>query len=215
MVSQERARATRERIVRGAAETFDRDGFASSSLADIAAASGVTKGALYFHFASKDDIAAAVIEAEHAIASASARVTIAETASPLECAVILSADLARRLQSDPIVRAGIRLTTESSSSEISVREPYEDWLETFETVARAAVAAGELRPDVDPVQLARFIIPSYTGMQLVSEVFSGRADLPARVREMWGYLFRAVVPADQLDAALAMAARHLPGTITG
>ena len=60
MVKQARAQATRDAIILGAAETFERSGYGLSSIADIATASSVTKGALYFHFQSKDDIARAV-----------------------------------------------------------------------------------------------------------------------------------------------------------
>ncbi|MET0975589.1 MAG: ScbR family autoregulator-binding transcription factor [Leifsonia sp.] len=215
MVSQERARATRDRIMMAAADAFERIGFASTSLADIADIAGVTKGAVYFHFPSKDAVALAVIAAEHALASASASAIMAATECPLECAVMLSADLARRLQTDPIVRAGIRLTTESSRLDAPIREPYEDWLATFEALVRRAVDRGEVRSDIDPAALARFIIPSFTGIQMVSELFSGRADLPERVGQMWGFILPGIVPADRLDDAVAMVAVHLPESVTG
>jgi len=209
MVSQERARITRERIVIGAAETFDRLGFAAASLSDIASAAGVTKGALYFHFSSKDEIAGAVIAAQHAVASRSAQTMVLTSESALETAVLLSAELARRLQSDPLIRAGIRLTTESSTFDAPIRAPYEDWLSTFESIVTAAIEAGDLRPDTDPAVLARFIVPSFTGIQIISEVFSARTDLPERIAEMWGIIFAATVPADRLHGALAIVDRHL------
>ncbi|KQO97024.1 ScbR family autoregulator-binding transcription factor [Leifsonia sp. Leaf264] len=209
MVSQERARVTRERIIIGAAETFDRCGFGAASLSDIAEAAGVTKGALYFHFRSKDEIAGAVIDAQHAAASHSAKTMVLTSETALETAVQLSAGLARRLQSDPLTRAGIRLTTESSSFDAPVRGPYEDWLTTFESIVAAAIEAGDVRPGTDPAMLARFIIPSFTGIQIISEVFSARSDMPERVAEMWDIIFAATVPADRLDGALALVDRHL------
>ncbi|KQQ92694.1 hypothetical protein ASF62_12725 [Leifsonia sp. Leaf325] len=209
MATQERARATRERIIVGAAETFDRSGFATASLTDIAAAAGVTKGALYFHFKSKDELAGAVIEAQHEAASRSAASMALTNEAALETAVVISSGLALRLQTDPLTRAGIRLTTESSSFDAPIRGPYEDWLATFETILSAALAAGDLRPDTDPAMLARFIIPSFTGIQIISEVFTARADLSERLAEMWGIVFRATVTPERLDWALDMVDRHL------
>ena len=61
---QERAILTREKVIAGAAEVFYRHGFGGATLSDITSAAGVTKGALYFHFPSKEDVALAIIEAE-------------------------------------------------------------------------------------------------------------------------------------------------------
>lgn len=57
MPQQERAHATREAIVSAAAGEFDRAGHAAISLNDILRRSGVTKGAFYFHFPSKEAVA--------------------------------------------------------------------------------------------------------------------------------------------------------------
>jgi AcrR family transcriptional regulator len=191
---QERAILTREKVIAGAAEVFYRQGFGGATLSDITAAAGVTKGALYFHFPSKEDVAFAIIEAEHQIATAAAARILESTAGPLESMLRLCADLAERLTTDPIVRAGIRLTTETSSFDRSLTRPYEDWLATFEALARAATATGELRAGTDAAKLAHFIIPAFTGVQMVSDVFTERADLRQRVREMWEILLPALVP---------------------
>ena len=70
MVRQDRAKATREAIINGAAAVFEEHGYGSASLTQVSEAAGVTKGALYFHFKSKDDLARAVIEEQHRIAVA-------------------------------------------------------------------------------------------------------------------------------------------------
>ena len=72
MVTQALAAVPREQILRGAAEMFARSGY-SASLSDVIAHAGVTKGALYFHFGSKEDLAHAVIEQQHALSVAPAR----------------------------------------------------------------------------------------------------------------------------------------------
>jgi AcrR family transcriptional regulator len=67
MVQQQRAAATRAQIVRGAAQMFDRSGFESANLVEIAEAAGMTQGALYFHFRSKEDLARNIIAEQHRI----------------------------------------------------------------------------------------------------------------------------------------------------
>jgi len=50
------APSTRDRILEVALDLFTRNGFDGTSLREIAETLGVTKAALYYHFASKDDI---------------------------------------------------------------------------------------------------------------------------------------------------------------
>ncbi|TFB96310.1 MULTISPECIES: ScbR family autoregulator-binding transcription factor [unclassified Cryobacterium] len=199
-VKQERAVLTREKIIAGAADVFYRQGFGGATLSDITAAAGVTKGALYFHFQSKEHVALAVIEAEHEIATAAATAILDTTTGPLESMLRLCSDLAGRLTTDPIVRAGIRLTTETSTFDRSMARPYEDWLATFEALTLAATEAGELRAGTDAEKLAHFIIPAFTGVQMVSDVFTERADLCRRVREMWEILLPAIVPPENQNS---------------
>lgn len=56
------AEVTRQRIVQAAYELFHRQGYARSSVDVIARKSGLTKRTLYYHFRSKDDLLASVIE---------------------------------------------------------------------------------------------------------------------------------------------------------
>ncbi len=183
----------------GAADVIRRVGYANATLGDIGEAAGVTKGALYFHFQSKEDIARALIDEQHATTRAAA-IEIIESGGPaVELMMRLCADLVVRLIDDPIVRAGIRLTTDSSTFDAPIQDPYKDWMTTFEQLAAQAAGAGETRARVEPAILARFIIPAFTGVQLVSETFSERKDLLERVHEMWQVLLAAIVPPDTLD----------------
>jgi AcrR family transcriptional regulator len=62
------ADVTRRRILDAAYAQFYRKGFARVGVDEIAAAAKVTKRTLYYHFESKDDLLAAVLEAQHALA---------------------------------------------------------------------------------------------------------------------------------------------------
>jgi len=50
-------RDTRERILRSALEVFEERGYHAASIDDVAARAGVTKGAVYYWFTDKDDLA--------------------------------------------------------------------------------------------------------------------------------------------------------------
>ena len=53
---------TRERIVTAASGLFAERGFAGTSIRDISDALGLTKAALYYHFASKEEILRAIVD---------------------------------------------------------------------------------------------------------------------------------------------------------
>jgi TetR/AcrR family acrAB operon transcriptional repressor len=56
------AQETRNRILDTAEEVFREQGVTSTSLADIADAAGVTRGAIYWHFRNKGDLFAAMLD---------------------------------------------------------------------------------------------------------------------------------------------------------
>jgi AcrR family transcriptional regulator len=57
-----KGRDTRTEILAVASELFTEQGFEATSLREIAVRLGITKAALYYHFASKDDILRAIME---------------------------------------------------------------------------------------------------------------------------------------------------------
>jgi AcrR family transcriptional regulator len=63
----EQQEQTRERMIAAAEERFTENGFHASSLAEIAATAGFTKGAVYSNFASKEDLFFAVYERRTAL----------------------------------------------------------------------------------------------------------------------------------------------------
>jgi TetR/AcrR family acrAB operon transcriptional repressor len=60
--TKEEAQETRNRILDTAEQVFRDHGVASTSLADIADAAGVTRGAIYWHFRNKGDLFAAMLD---------------------------------------------------------------------------------------------------------------------------------------------------------
>src|SRR3954451_4352318 len=60
-----RGTRTRDALLRGAREVFERDGFVDAKITAITQAAGVAAGSFYTHFASKDAIFEAVVDEIH------------------------------------------------------------------------------------------------------------------------------------------------------
>ncbi|MFH8348805.1 ScbR family autoregulator-binding transcription factor [Streptomyces sp. NPDC018045] len=183
---QERAVKTREAILRAASEVFDEFGFSGASVSKIMKRAGVTQGGMYFHFPSKEALAHAVmIEQGDGLELPSGE-------DGLQRLVDITLYLAGELQTNPALRAGVRLAIEQGEFGVQDDAPYQYWVQEFAVQLRAARDKGELLPDVDIDDLAWVLVSSYSGTQLLSQISTGRADLHQRVVTLWRYLLPGV-----------------------
>ncbi len=187
---QERAVKTREAILRAASEVFDEFGFSGASVSKIMKRAGVTQGGMYFHFPSKEALAHAVmIEQGNGL-------ELPPGEDGLQRLVDITLYLAGELQTNPALRAGVRLAIEQGEFGVQDDAPYQYWVQEFAGQLRAARDKGELQPEVDVDDLAWMLVSSYSGTQLLSQISTGRADLHQRVITLWRYLLPGVAAPD-------------------
>lgn len=189
---------------------FERSGFEGASLGDIVDGAGTTKGALYFHFRSKDELARVVIDAHHQMSIDTVQAISRTGASPLRQLVMLCHEMGRQIVDEPIARAGTRLTLELGGADGPDRQ-YLDWIESGRQIVESGVSRGEIAPRVEPDTLARFLSSSFTGVQLVSQVLARREDLEQRIDEMWLLLLPSIATTeDAAELAEIRASRWTP-----
>jgi AcrR family transcriptional regulator len=196
---QQRAIETRQTVVEAAARVFARQGYRATTLRDITNEAGVTQGALYFHFDSKQQLAAEIIRRQHARSIvAGAKLLEDAGASGIASMVSLSGVLAAQIVSDPIVQAGLRLSTESADdlSEDS-KSPYVEWISSCRLFLEKARQQGETREGLNLDAAAEVVISAFTGTQFVSAALSQGSDLIERLERLWPTLLLAVVRDDR------------------
>jgi AcrR family transcriptional regulator len=186
-------------IVEAAAREFDRDGYATASIAGIARAADVPQGTLHRHFPTKHALALAVIDEQNARTFAAMDTS---EPSPLGTLIRASRSIADLLMGDVVVRAGIRISLEHGVLAAQTSSFYEQWIAGVVDVFRLAVANGEVRTSVPAEALGATLVPYFTGVQLVSNVRSGRADLLPAVCTMWQVLIHAVADRAERDRLL-------------
>ncbi len=194
MPQQERAQRTRDTVLRAAGEAFAEKGFLGTSMADIFARAGVTKGALYFHFSSKEELAFAVITAGEEIGGALVQEVLGSDATPLQKLIDITIRWASFIQTDPIVRANVRLIVEQGTYSREMPNSYEPWEQVVTNLLKEAQDRGELERSVDARSLAEFVVAAFTGAQIVSYAMSGHKDLVRRIENMWQLVLIGLVP---------------------
>lgn len=185
---QERALATRSLILLGAARVFNQLGFNGSNLALVAEEANVTKGAVYFHFSSKLELAKAVIAEQHRLVREKTASSNQDQDRALAIIITSSHEFGHMLQTDLVVQAGIRLTFEGPAFGLDVSGPYLDWIVQMTQLTSLAKDQGDLSPDVDPGAFAMFLVGTFTGIQMVSEIISGRRELNQEIKNMWRFI---------------------------
>ncbi len=211
MTQQQRAIETRRKLLEGAAEVFDERGYSAASINEIQERSGITKGAMYFHFKSKEEIAKGVMTAQTEVPLE----VRSRAASPMQQVIDLTHELAHRLRTDVLFRASIRLTVEQGTFQTNESDMYDWWLRIFTRELARAQGAGELREELAPEDVAASIVGSFTGIQTLSNVTCARRDLHQRLANWWQQILPGITTpeaaADALPAGSAKLGLADPG----
>lgn len=189
---QVRAETTRRFLLEAAARLFDERGFAATSISDISALSGRTSGAIYFHYANKEMLAQAVVEAHFATWPEMIGRVQASRSSALEKLVALSFTVARAFRDDVVVRAGSRLWMERKAIDEPLPEPFVGWIDTVTELLREARTQGELADRIAPETAAPALVYSFFGLHTVSDALDGRDRIEDRLHDLWLLLLAAL-----------------------
>jgi AcrR family transcriptional regulator len=184
---QERALRTRVLIIERAAEAFERQGYEGASLNEIIRTTGLTKGAFYHHFNSKDDLAYAVFRAKQTELADRIREAAQDQPNALQALKEMLRRRARLLVSEPALGCFLRL-----ASELGVRfGPGSEFAASYAVpvgimtdLVRQGQQQGVIRPELEPQAAGEAIVAAMLGTDELSKVVSGGQDLERRT-EAW------------------------------
>ncbi|MEV7773869.1 ScbR family autoregulator-binding transcription factor [Kitasatospora sp. NPDC086791] len=186
MVRQERAVRTRRLILEAAASVFDEYGYEGATIGEVVARAGVTRGAVYFHFASKRELAQGVVEEQFGRDELPAR------HCKLQEFVDLGMVVAHLMPRDPLLSAGARLSLGQDVFGDFGGGAAPGWIQRAEAVLLSAAERGELLPQVVPAETAWLVTGAWTGVQIQSQKMSGRADLERRIAVLYQHLMPSI-----------------------
>lgn len=198
-VRQQRGEVTRSGILGVARRLFSDFGYHNTGIADIQAATGLTKGAFYHHFRAKQDLALAVLDnvrsdyERHLFEPAMAEPTPGRR-------LVAVLDTIVRLNARPEWRnwrllvtmfAGVNPADGPLSRQVG--ELQEDLLERLTDIVGEAQASGEIAPG-PPAVWAQLIMSTVLGMVLIGKAGAIQAD-SAEVMALLEYmLFGPTIP---------------------
>ena len=148
------AQRNRDRVLEVAKEAFTRSG-ADASLDDIAKQAGVGAGTLYRHFPSRDELLEAVYRTE-VERLAAAEQKFAETMPPIEALRAWMFLFVDYIATKKIIAPALN-TLVGGPSKVFEASHAQVW-EAIRALVKRAIKSGDIRKDLDPIDLLRALI---------------------------------------------------------
>jgi TetR/AcrR family transcriptional repressor of nem operon len=165
---------TRRKIVEAAAPIFNKRGYEGSSLSELMEATGLKKGGIYRHFASKEELAAEAFDYTWEAAWNARLVHVDEKVNGIEKLKQLIANFVKHRSpvagGCPILNTAIDADDGNPVLRAHVTKALRSWLSRLQTIMNQAQARGETQPGVDPKAVATLIVASLEGALMMSRI---------------------------------------------
>jgi TetR/AcrR family transcriptional regulator, transcriptional repressor for nem operon len=170
---------TRQRIIAEAAPLFNQRGFAGCSMQDVMEATGLEKGGLYRHFASKEELAAEAFR----YARANAIKVRTENLEQIQGAVNQLRFVIQRFAEGPSVMPGgcplMNTAIDADDGNPMLRrlalEGIQEWKAKLQRIVEEGIERGEIRSQIEPRRIANTIIATLEGALMISRLEGNRS----------------------------------------
>ena len=184
---------TRERLLQAGYREVYRTGFQSASIDTILAATNVTKGALYYHFDSKEDLGHAIIE--EIIAKLTVNkwlIPLQRGKNPIDTLIgIVEATSVRTEDVNggcPLVNLAQEMSPLDEQFRKQLERIFHEWQEGIAMALRKGQSKGTVRRDLVPKETAGFLIAMYEGYTLLAKNAQDVEVWNVGIRNMVGWL---------------------------
>lgn len=184
---------TRQMILQRAARVFNRRGYFGASMADIMEATGLEKGGIYRHFDSKDDLAiesfdyaVELINQHFAAVMKDKR----DAVDRLRAIVDVYRDYPYGIFGGgcPVMNTAIEADDTHPLLRDHARRAMDEWRELIVRIVTKGIERRQVRPDVDPDELATFLIATIEGAIMLSKLYDDALHTNRAVEFLESYL---------------------------
>lgn len=191
-VSEER----KTQILAAAAAVFERHGVRDSTMEDIVEESELSKGGVYWYFASKDELVAALVERVCEAAVAKLRHLAQLGGSAIERLQMMGRAMSAEIRKITRIRAVTlefyALAARDTRVRAEVRKYFAHTVKLLATILRQGIERGEFSA-IDPRQTAVTIAAQYEGLMLMWVVNPAAFDLEETCRHATRFILDSIV----------------------
>lgn len=199
MARQSRSEVTRRKIIDSAVDLINEIGYPAAGLADIIERAELTKGALYYHFDSKEALATVIIEEGMTLLLNVFQAARDSGPRALESVIIGTFAASDLLATDRTARAATRLLRTFDGLNPVSKFAYQNFIDQFATDMVAAAEQGDLRSDMRPEEVTETLVTSILGIEVLSSALANRSDMRERFGRVWNVVLPAIVTGDVLE----------------
>ena len=182
---------TRQKIIAQAAPLFNQLGYAGCSMQDIMAATGLEKGGLYRHFASKEELAAEVFRYSLQRVMEAKREGLEEIGGSVEQMRFLVRRFVEIHSTIPggcpVMNTAIDADDGNPALRKLVQDAVQQWKARIVAMVKTGIERGEIRSDAEPRRIANVTIATLEGALMISRLEGNRNamhDAQAVLQEM-------------------------------
>jgi TetR/AcrR family transcriptional repressor of nem operon len=165
---------TRKRIVEAAAPIFNQHGYEGSSLNALMEATGLKKGGIYRHFASKEELAAEAFDYTWEAAWKARLSHVDDKANGINKLKQLIANFVERRSpvpgGCPVLNTAVDADDGNPILRSRVGKALRSWTGRLQAYVEEAQQERDARPDVDPKDVATLIVASLEGALMMSRI---------------------------------------------
>lgn len=190
-----KAAATRQTILEKAFEIIYKKGYQTTSIDEIIATTKVTKGAFYYHFKTKDEMGLAII---NEIIRPTMQIAFVERMQNGKNPIKEIYSLIKSLLFDnsfltvecgcPVGNLAQEMTPWNPIFGKAISEIISEWQLTLEKIIQNAADQGIVRKDINPQQVAYFVISGYWGIRSFGKIYNNDDCYHPYLKELKTYL---------------------------
>lgn len=185
---------TRELILARAAPLFNQQGYFGASLSDIMRETGLEKGGIYNHFASKEELALEAFDYSTALVSEQIRQALAAKTHSVERLLAMAEVFRNHFEAPPLPGGCPVLNTaiEADDAHPVLRERARKAMDGLRESVRRIISRGiekkEIRPEADADECATIFIATVEGALMLSKLYGDPIHLSRAIKHLETYI---------------------------
>ncbi|AFY47516.1 transcriptional regulator [Nostoc sp. PCC 7524] len=185
---------TKARIIQQAAELFNQQGYAGSSISDIMRVTGLKKGGIYNHFQSKDELALQAFDYAIACVSKNYRLALRNERHAIARLKAIINVFSSSVDNPPVPGGCPLLNTAVESDDTHpvlkarTQQAMTAWLNLIRRIIESGIAKGEIKAGVNADEIASIITATLEGAIMMTKLYEDKIYMQRAVNHLYQYI---------------------------